>query len=98
MPLAEPLVDRGQCIVCFEPTSEKIPCENCDEYCCAECVQTTVSTSSESCRTGICFVCRNRQLDDVVINVRNENNTEEERPPNAVVSWLYQRLNNNRCL
>ena len=78
MSIETQLLDKGQCVVCFEQTSDKVPCENCsNEFCCQSCIQTTISSSSESCRSGICFICRSKKL-DVVIEVRNDTDTDTD--------------------
>ena len=70
-----------QCVVCYELTTQKLPCPTCrdkDIYCCLSCVERSVRESSESCQTGLCFVCRDQQL-DVRIDVHSlDPNTQLE--------------------
>lgn len=75
-----------QCVVCYEITTQKLPCPTCrdkDIYCCLSCAERSVRESSESCQTGLCFVCRDQQL-DVRIDVRSQAYREyrEYRPQN----------------
>ena len=50
----------GACVICMEPTDDKMPCINCRDhaFCCKECIERRIKTSSDS----LCFVCRDKHL------------------------------------
>ena len=88
-----PLLDKGQCVVCFDETSDKMPCKNCRAcFCCEGCIEKTITTSSESCRTGKCFLCRDKNL-DVVIPVITRPALLRPRPE----SVIQVRNNSENC-
>jgi hypothetical protein len=73
------VTNQGPVYCLLRQTSDRIPCASCSEFCCEECVNKTITTSSESCRSGICFVCRNKSLDVVVHNPVNPEITPGQR-------------------
>ena len=59
-----PSPETGTCVICTTETADRMPCTNCkNEFCCDNCIRTTVATSSVICRTGLCFLCRDQYLE-----------------------------------